>query len=147
MLPPNLEMVAIKFKEVALYLESGNKINVDDNVNMYGYEIRRELSKNSFFESPITGGGESGGHHFWLDLLAEHGIFGFFPWVLLFVLFFNSTKKIFPISERVLILNSMLIFIMIGLNKNILIFSMPVAIFFVLPLFLLVFGEKNKKFR
>lgn len=146
LLPSKLEMVAEKFNEVAYYLDSGSQINQALTTNMYAYQTRKEVSIASFNSSPIIGGGDSGGHHFWIDLLAEHGLLGTLPWLLTFIIFYKSVSKIFNHNEKIIILNSILIFIAIGLNKNILIFSMPSFVFFVVPLLLFVFGSHKGRF-
>ena len=136
------EFISPKLKEIALYLGSG-EITESQNFNMYQYNIRKEKSINSFVESPLIGGKSSGGHHFWIDNLAEHGVLGTLPWLLIFLVFSKSLKRYFDDTEQIIILNSILIFIIMGLSKNILMSSMPVMLFLFIPLILYNYGKNS----
>jgi len=138
-----LEGTSGKLYEVASYLENDGEILEKKDSNIYAYKIRYELSEGNFLASPWIGGGKRGGHHFWIDNLAEHGILGTMPWIFVFVFFYRSTKPFFSKAKQILVFNSLVIFILIGTNKNILIYSMPVHLFFIVPLFLIVHGKVN----
>lgn len=139
------EAMTEKLEEVAVYFDSGGEVDTSS-VNAYAYHIRYVESEQAFFASPFLGGtGPSGGHHFWIDNLAEHGIIGTIGWLFVFIVFFKTTKNFFSTNERILVLNSLLIFFLIGLNKNILINNMPIIIFFIFPIILYFFGENSKR--
>ena len=95
---------------------------------------RSMISMNSFFRNPIIGDGKSAGHAYWLDLLAEFGILGFFPWILIFRdqirLNTATLKGSFLVYYQITILS----LILFGLFKNGLNAQQPMMyIFFILP--------------
>ncbi len=132
-----------KFYEIASYIETGGEVDKSSE-NAYAYEMKYQISERAFLDSPITGGtGESGGHQFWIDNLAEHGIVGTIGWFVIFIIFFRTVKKYFSAQEGVLILNSLIVFFLIGIGKNIIISTMCVIIFFIVPFFLYFYGQHS----
>ena len=99
-------------------------------------------SLKEFSESPFIGGGNSGGHHFWLDNLAKFGYLGTIPFILSFFYVFKIVKnQLVNPYLKVLYFHFTIIFILIGINKNI-ILTMPATIFFIIP-FMLKYIDKN----
>lgn len=131
-----LGFLSVKMKEMSMYFENDGNVDASTAINIYQYGLRYDESVAAFLKSPIIGGNPSGGHHFWIDNLAEHGILGTFPWVIVCWQFLRSARNYFTMSEYILVFNSVIIFITIGVNKNILISSMPVFVFFIVPLLL-----------
>ena len=109
------------------------------------YASRFETSLNAFYNSPILGGNPSGGHHFWIDNLAEHGLIGTLPWLLVLIVFYKYISTVCNKFETLLILNTIIMFVIIGLTKNILIQSMPMYLFFIAPIVILYFRNKKIK--
>ena len=141
----SFEQIKIKFIELASLLLDGTSGN-SSTVNTNLYQELFDYSVEGFLASPIVGGsGLSGGHHFWIDNLSEHGLVGTFPWVFLFIIFYKYIKRVFDKIESLLILNIILMFIIIDLTKNILIKSMPMYLFFIAPIIILHFRNKNKQ--
>lgn len=134
----SFEVISTKLNEVAAYLETSGNLDYSNAENIYAYKIRYDRSKEAFFEAPLFGGtGRSGGHHFWIDNLAEHGVIGTAPWLLVISVFIYSARKAFKKEEFLIIFNGVIIFIIIGINKNILINSMPIYPIFLIPLVIL----------
>ena len=121
-------------------LLSYNDLDVQSNLG--AYEIKKMESLKEFSKSPFFGGGISGGHHFWYDNLAKFGSFGTLLFILSFFYVFKIVKNQFVNSYlKVLYFHFAIIFILIGITKNI-ILTMPVTIFFIIP-FLLKYIDKN----
>ena len=94
---------------------------------------------NSFFESPIVGGGPSTGHVFWLDTLSKFGIIGIFPWILILNFYFRKTIKLIhnpQISFYYLI--TIFQFIVLGLMKGSGGKQIMIILIFIIPGFLLL---------
>jgi hypothetical protein len=141
-----LDQVSMKINEINDFLinkESSEGTNLED------YEQRRFESWAQFKSSPVFGGNISTGHHFWIDNLAKFGLIGTIPFILYFFLF---TKNLGAMVKgdllKVVFLNSIVIFILIGFVKNI-VMIMPSTVFFILPLFIIYFdrNEHSNKFR
>ncbi len=131
-------------------LELGNSIMDDGMIDTNTgyteiYASRFETSLNAFYDSPILGGNPSGGHHFWIDNLAEHGLIGTLPWLLVLIVFYKYISTVCNKLETLLILNTIIMFVIIGLTKNILIQSMPMYLFFIAPIVILYFRNKKIK--
>lgn len=100
---------------------------------------------NEFINNPITGGGRSTGHVFWLDHLSLYGIIGFFPWIMLILVIYKRMK---------LILNTTLFYYQVALAMFILLGFMKgsgsreqlIILFFILPSGLILY-EKNVLFK
>lgn len=131
--------ISIKINEL-IQLLIYNDFNVESNLS--AYEIKKMQSLNEFSKSPFFGGGISGGHHFWYDNLAKFGYLGTLPFILSFFYVFKIVKNQFANPYlKVLYFHFTIIFILIGITKNI-ILTMPVTIFFIIP-FLLKYIDKN----
>lgn len=137
------EQISDKFSQLSGYFEQDKPGTKEGDI--HGYNIRFEKSYKGFLKSPFIGGESSGGHHFWMDNLAEHGIIGTIPWLFVFIYFLKTVWKKFDEENRILILNSVIIFFLIGTNKNILIYTMLSSLFFVVPLLLSVYNISPKK--
>lgn len=131
--------ISIKTNELIQYLLN-NEFDVKSNLSVY--EIKKMESLKEFSESPFIGGGISGGHHFWLDNLAKFGYLGTIPFILSFFYVFKIVKnQLVNPYLKVLYFHFTIIFILIGINKNI-ILTMPATIFFIIP-FMLKYIDKN----
>lgn len=56
---------------------------------------RSLISLESFLNNPLVGGGKSGGHSTWLDILALYGIIGILPWLFIFRQQIKLNMKLF----------------------------------------------------
>lgn len=72
-----------------------------------------EISKN-----PVTGGGDSTGHVYWLDLLSLYGILAFVPYILIFYFFIKYCYSHIPDGYKYFYLISCIFFIANGFIKN-----------------------------
>lgn len=133
-----LDSVSIKIKEVIMSLE-GNSL---EGTSLEAYNIRYEQTVEAFLKNPIFGGHIGGGHHYWLDMLALYGIMGFLPFIGIFKQFIHNIIRhpFFTKTEKNLLVHSVLIFIAIGLNKNI-VLPMPFILFVTGPMLLLSYGK------
>jgi hypothetical protein len=132
-----LEMLDIKMVELNNIL-SGAEITERSAMNAYGYKIRQEMSYEGFLNSPFLGGEQSGGHHFWIDGLAEHGIIGMLPIVAILVYFFTWAKDYLNSVGQLFLFHSYMVFVFIGLFKNIP-FTLVSALLFFVPMILFSF--------
>lgn len=140
----SFEQIRYKFLELAsLLIDDGSVDSYTENTEDYAERFGKSV--NAFYDSPFVGGNPSGGHHFWMDNLAEHGLLGTFPWVLLLIIFQKYINTAFNKLEALLILSITVMFVIIGLTKNIQIFNMPMYLFFIAPIVILHFRNKNKQ--
>lgn len=130
-----LEMMDEKLLEIRNLLD-GVEVTVETARNLEGYERRKQLSIEGFLKSPLTGGSNSGGHHYWIDGLAEHGLIGMFPIIFVLVIHFIWLIKKLNKEGTVVFLHTMFVFVFIGLFKNITAI-MPLIYLFVVPALLL----------
>lgn len=130
-----LEMLDIKLSEIINVLQ-GVEVTAESAKNINGYEIRKQQSIEGFMKSPLFGGEESGGHHYWIDGLAEHGLIGMFPIYSILIYHYFWVRKRLNNLGRVLLLNALICFVFIGLEKNIT-YSLPLIYLFIIPVLLL----------
>ena len=133
-----------KVKELQLLLTDGLSVTASEGLtNTLGYYERLEKSWSGFLSSPLTGGEDSGSHHYWADYLAENGLFGITLWILFFSGFWKLIQATFNEQARIMIFINLLIFIIFGLIKNIVLAQQAVFVFFVFP-FLVMKLTENK---
>lgn len=148
--------VSLRLTNVAKRLDgtlANSTINISSDVDLDksdvyigSYEIRARKSIDSFFESPLIGGGEVGGHNFYLDILGSFGLVGFLAYVLVIAMLYKKASS-FLISERSKILynNIVILFVLLGLIKTYSLIVMFIAVFFVIPLYLKLSDRKYEK--
>jgi hypothetical protein len=133
-----------KVKELQLLLTDGLSVTAsEDLTSILGYYERLEKSWSGFLSSPFTGGEDSGAHHYWVDYLAENGLFGITLWILFFSGFWKLIRATFNEQARIMIFINLIIFIIFGLIKNIVLAQQAVLVFFVFP-FLVMKLTENK---
>ena len=115
----------------------------DSSKSLLGYKELKEISTKQFLESPIFGGKISTGHHFWIDYLARFGIVGIIPYVLIISAFTLYINKLVSRKSFIIYINSLMLFIYIGIQKNIT-SSMPLIIFFIVPFLLFYFDKQSR---
>ena len=103
-------------------------------------------SINSFFTNPLIGGGKSGGHSFWIDILGMFGLIGLIPWLAIFLNQIKKNLRIFSINYKPFYIMSVLSFITFGIFKSGLQDpQIMVSFFFLVPaLYFLDISEKKR---
>lgn len=99
---------------------------------------RIPLQIENFIASPIYGGYETTGHVFWFDILAEFGLLGIIPWMLLLKDHITRNLKYMASSDWKFYFISMFLFFLTGVFRNIGGSTMSMLVFFVLPAFIVV---------
>jgi hypothetical protein len=134
--------IYVKTEEIISLLLEGEM--TAETQHLLVYKELREESIQMFLNNPIFGGDISAGHNFWIDYLARFGIIGLLPYIFILVFFILYMKRLLKPEFFVIYINTVLLFISIGLSKNI-ISSMPFIIFFVIPFLLMEFQRQNQK--
>ena len=100
-------------------------------------------SLQSFLANPLIGSGNSGGHAYWLDRLAEFGLLGWFPIILIFYQQVKSQKYVLlKVHYQYFIISVYAIFLFGVLKANATSVQTIMVLFFLVPgMFLL---EKMK---
>jgi hypothetical protein len=140
------ENIGVRFENIALkldgvlqsneFVESDEFLDTKD-IFLGGYEIRARRSWNSFLSNPLKGGGDAGGHHFFLDYLGRYGLLGALSVFLVFYSSYkNASNKILSRNNKGLYSILFLIFLVLGLIKTYMLLQFFILIFFVIPLML-----------
>lgn len=95
----------------------------------------------SFFSSPIVGGGESLEHNWWLDRLSLFGLAGVVPWAWIIVNQVKRNMKVFSNNDKVYYLITMILFIAMGFIKNMGQSQVMIFVFFIVPALLFLKKE------
>jgi hypothetical protein len=95
---------------------------------------------NNFIESPLFGGGESLAHNWWFDRLSLFGLSGVIPWFLILWNEIRSNLKKLQDSSKIYYLISIILFILMGLIKNMGQQLVMIFVFFLIPLTLMFKG-------
>jgi len=133
---PNRDL-SYKMNEIGQTLEYGfDLVTYDDeaSTSIEGRASRIRYNLRDFLLSPIIGTGkESNGHIYWLNLLAQFGIIGIIPLIMMIIL---QTKRmtgaILPETKFTYALTIMS-FVMLGFMKAVAGYSMFLIPFFVVP--------------
>ncbi len=96
---------------------------------------------NQFFASPIFGGGESLGHNYWFDRLSMFGLVGIIPWFFIIKYQIKRNLKIFNDEDRLYYLLVMILYLSMGLIKNMGHILVQIMIFFIIPAALIIKGR------
>lgn len=99
---------------------------------------RIPLQIDNFITSPIYGGYETTGHVFWFDILAEFGLLGIIPWILLIKDQIKGNLKYMVPDDWKYYFVSMFLFFLTGVFRNIGGSTMSLMVFFILPAFIIV---------
>ena len=98
----------------------------------------------NFLTSPIFGGYETTGHVFWIDTLAQFGLLGLLPWVLLLNDQIRRNLKYIHKTDRIYYIIPIVMFIAVGFIRNLGGARMTMFIFFIIPSLVLI---KNQLFK
>lgn len=105
-----------------------------ENVYLGSYEVLARRSLNSFLDNPVFGGGRTGGHNYFLDLLGMYGLIGF---VVIVIVYYYLMKRSFSIviekNDRLLLSHMFVAFIILGIVKTYSLLFFFITIFFVVP--------------
>ena len=129
----DLRWVAKRFEQL-LQSQQAEDLSSLKRVVLYG------ISWNSFWENPIFGGGDYGGHSQVLDLFAQYGILAvFLPF------FFGSCQSLCNrFLGKAKVFSVFLAFLIFACIDTCSVMQIPVAVFFVVPLMLYEALEENK---
>lgn len=140
----NSENFSPRLRNVGANLD-GSYIELDDKDRTYteSYEEQKNISLESFYNNPIFGGNEIGGHHFWYDIIGRYGLIGLGVWItLLSYIFRDISNRLFGIY-KIIYLHIFISFVFVGIYKPIITFTMIPYITFFAPIFLLMFQNKT----
>ncbi len=92
----------------------------------------------SFFSSPFIGGGVSLGHNWWLDRLSMFGLAGVIPWIIIIRSQIIRNLKMIHGRYSVYYLLTMILFIGMGVMKNMVASGIWLFVFFIIPALLIL---------
>jgi hypothetical protein len=98
---------------------------------------------NSFFESPIIGGGINLYHNYWFDTLSQFGIVGILPWIVFLRTNILSNSKLMTIKYKNIYILVMFLFIVMGFIKGMGQKVLMIFIFFIIPSYLILLSYKQ----
>lgn len=124
------ETLSDRFEDVGVTLEVGVGQS-DTHISMRADRIPYQLS--NFIRSPLIGTGISLEHNFWIDILSRFGIFGMFPIFLVYRRQFLRNFAWFDETFKFYYLITLLIFIVMGIMKNMAGLHFPLAFLFIVP--------------
>lgn len=102
----------------------------------------------NFFQSPLIGGGISLGHNWLLDRLSMFGLAGVLPWAILLWFLTKYNLKLFFERTKIYYLITIILWITMGLIKNMGQQQTMIFLFFIIPSLLIVKDQlilKSKK--
>ncbi len=105
-------VMSTRLTDLTLTLEGSNETHAEMRISRIPY-LLNEISKN-----PLTGGGDSTGHVFWLDLFSLFGLFTFVSFGLIFYIFFKNNFKFLPDHYKYFYILSYIFFIANGFIKS-----------------------------
>jgi hypothetical protein len=140
----NSENFSPRLRNVGANLD-GSYLQLDDKDREYteSYEEQKNISLQSFYNNPILGENEIGGHHFWYDIIGRYGLFGLGVWISFLSYIFKDISNRLLGSFKIIYLHIFISFVFLGIYKPILIFAMITYITFFAPVFLLMFQNKS----
>jgi len=92
----------------------------------------------SFFQSPLVGGGGSLGHNWLLDRLSLFGLSGVLPWALLLWLLTKYNLKLFYEKTKIYYLITIILWVFMALIKNVGQQKTMMFLFFIIPSLLIL---------
>lgn len=139
------EVLQKRFFELAETIEFGENL-IDANTHIAYRAQRIPFLIENISRNPITGGGESTGHVFWLDRLSLFGILGIIPWILFILAISKMVIKKIDKKYYTYYIISLILYIGIGFMKNsghkLVIFF----VFFVVPSILTIYSRNGTVF-
>jgi hypothetical protein len=116
----NSEFISPRLRNVAANLDGTSRLLDDQDLEyINGYEKQLDISIVAFKKNILTGSGISGGHHFWMDFLANFGIIGMIPWVIIMVYLVKSRTVWIIRQFRLVYFHIIITVIFFGLFKPI----------------------------
>ena len=141
------EILQTRLLDLSETLEKNDKDieNMDTHVSRRSERIPFLL--NQFYHSPITGGGESTSHVFWLDRLSLFGMLGWLPWILLLASIIKTVIKNINKEFIYYYVLTIILFIGIGFMKNSGGKLLYLSVFFIVPSILLIYSNNRSIFK
>lgn len=124
------ETMSARIGDVGLTLEEGVG-RTETHTSRRASRIPYQLS--NFIRSPLIGTGINTEHNFWIDILSRFGIFGLFPIFLVYRRQFVRNFAYFDESFRFYYLVTLLIFVAMGVMKNMSGIHFTLAFLFIVP--------------
>ncbi|UJP64472.1 hypothetical protein [Mongoliitalea daihaiensis] len=118
----------------------------DGNQYLGGYEIRASKSFDAFISNPFFGGGDVGGHNFYLDILGTYGLLGAsFIFYIIYTFYKRSINSIHFEDLKLFYKYSFIFFFVLGVVKTYSLLLFFLYMFVFLPLLLNWFAEVSFK--
>lgn len=92
----------------------------------------------NFFQSPLIGGGVALGHNWLLDRLSMFGLLGVLPWFLLLWFLTKNNLRLFDAKTKIYYLITIVLWVAMGLIKNMGQQLTMIFLFFIIPSLLIV---------
>jgi hypothetical protein len=129
------DTISSRLNDVGGLLQSGY---ASSSFDVFVRVSRIPLQIENFIASPIYGGFESTGHVFWFDILAEFGLLGIIPWILMINDQIRGNLKYLVHEDRKYYLIAMFLFFLTGVFRNVGGSAMSTIVFFILPAVIIV---------
>lgn len=138
------EFISPRLRNVGANLDGSAKLLGDDELRYtQSYEDQLAKSMEAFQDSPLTGSGRQGGHHFWADFLAKFGIIGTLPWLFILIYLFYSRLSWLGGRMKVVAFHGFVTLVFIGFFKPIGLEEMFSFVAIFLPAFLIYFQGRE----
>jgi hypothetical protein len=146
---PRLKNIATRINssdiEAGYYAKDDSELEID-NRYIGGYERRAQISINSFYKNPFFGGGQSGGHNFYLDNLGMFGLFGTsILFLVLYHYFRRASEFILKNDPEYYFLFKVIVLIvfLLGIVKTYIFLPFVIFVFFFVPFYLIKISKVN----
>ena len=143
---PRLNNIAMRFDGTISNTNYQNLSDEDleeEDKFLGGYAIRANRSLKSFSNNPLVGGGEVGGHHFYLDALGSWGLIGSLLIFLYMLSLYYKWHNIMDKSNFILYTHLFVTFVFLGFVKTYILLDFFILIYFIVPSMLLL-GQQKK---
>lgn len=143
---PRLNNIAMRFDgsiTTTKYENISDRELESEDLFLGSYQIRANKSIEAFKDNPLIGGGDVGGHHFYLDALGSWGIIGSF---LIFYYILNSYYKWQNILDRekfIFYTHIFVVFVFLGLMKTYITLEFFILMYFIIPNIIMISKERR----